>query len=471
MNKSGRIVILVVWLTACSSIFTPAMNTDQAFSTASTNTGGKNDLPGKKTLTVTMGPNPTLSFSTETATPHPSATATVDSGKLLTSSPLVTQGIPLTPGTTLFIWTFDHAYSEIDLAHPGLKVQKYPSGKYPAESEGKLGPGQAVDLAFSQSSQQIAYLTSHLAKEAEPRELWISDLHLQNIERVWVDDRLWLGDIELVSVFFTSQITWDIGDRYIIIASKRQDTREHLVVYDVVSKKSYQWEGKCQLFAKSPLDEEIATWCTIRENGAISFVILGRAGILQVNDPPASIVAETSAWRFSPDGQRVLYLSDDMQWRITNQSGETLNLPIHYENNTYYSGPGALNIQWSLEGSRVLIYGIPEDLNLCPKRQSTESGDYEDHACWLVFNAETGTVVWWPTLDMGVAASTSLEYLILDYNMSISPDGKWLATTLSQVGFGHLYHLVVISIVDGKTWNIPIDSFLLPAYYLNWASN
>jgi hypothetical protein len=486
MNKLLILFILFALLVSCNKATTVTNTPLQNIPTLSANKTVENGLPKTSTppsmpsATVTQSfdiviPSPSPSATgirQETPTPYLSATATTWVRKVVTLTPSAAetnQTMQILPDMPLFLWGGEiGSYTRIDLAQG--EYITFPSGKYPTTSStDKLAPAHAVDLAFSQYSRQVAYLTSALSPETEGRELWIADLDLQNIQKVWKDDNLWLGDIKRIWAFHESQMTWGVNDRYIILVSNHPDTKGHIVVFDTQTKSAYLWIGSCNLLARSSTNGEIEVWCTIQLEGIQSYALLSSTGVRQSKQPPKLIIADAQAWRFSPDGKQVLYLDKNSRWHnATSQAyKKALILPVTYTDNPIYTGPDVINLQWTLDSKRVLVYGLPNDRSLCPQTYDTISG-YNDRPCWFIFDAETGKIVWRPTPEIGDALGAPIEHVNFDYNMAISPDGKWLAASVGNYYIGQLYQLLLISLADGKAQEIIIDSVFLPAYYLAW---
>jgi hypothetical protein len=290
MNKLLRFLIFFTLLAGCNRTTTVPNTPMQNMPTISADETGGNELPKSTIPFSKSSTTPTKSFdkvitpssiATEISQQEPmppfSATATNRVGKVVTLTPSAAETNQTTqtlPNTPLFLWGGDTGtYTRIDLVQG--EYITFPSGKYPTTSStDKLAPAHAVDLAFSQFSQQVAYLTSALSPETEGRELWIADLDLQNIQRVWIDDNLWLGDIKRIWAFHESQVIWGVNDRYIILVSNHPDTKGHIVVFDTQTKNAHLWIGSCNLLAKSSVDGEFEIWCTntIRGSSILCFI-------------------------------------------------------------------------------------------------------------------------------------------------------------------------------------------------------
>ena len=400
-----------------------------------------------------LSPSPEIRLNPSTPAPSVSATAPISA----TASSL-----------RFFEWSYEYAYAEV---LPFVS----PSGDY-KEYELQLGkqkeipgPPLAIDLAFSQTSNQVAYLTKQKEEDGGSLILWVADLGLQEVKQVWVDKDRWLGEVKLVSAYFESQMFWGIKDRYIFIFSFTEEAKDHMVVYDLKAGEIHPWIGGCDWISKLAKNNQFAVICQLHNGGQTSYAILGQDGISISDTLPESKIYKTLFWRFSLDGDRVLYVDENLQWRIIEKMGSWINLPLTYSKNDLYSGPGALSIQWSQDGKRVLVYGLEKRTDkLCPKIEGDI--DVYDRACWFVLNSETGKFIWWPKRGLWDLSELSIpiENANLDFNMAMSPDGKWLAMTVADMRIGNAFRLIVTSTEDAQTEEIFINPFLLPTYYLSW---
>jgi hypothetical protein len=97
--------------------------------------------------------------------------------------------------------------------------------------------------------------------------------------------------------------------------------------------------------------------------------------------------------------------------------------------------------------------------------------EYVKRDCWYVMDAETGEFIWWPSADRLIAVEQPVGFIDFNYNMAMSPDGKWLVTTLRDARFGSMFSFFVFSVEDGQAKEISVPNlFMLPMQYLTWAS-
>jgi hypothetical protein len=92
-------------------------------------------------------------------------------------------------------------------------------------SPDRPGPNQGFFSAFSQYSQEIAYLITNSHGFVE---LWISDLGLCKVEKIWEDKEQWLGDASKTQWDEQVWITWGPNDLSLILSSKVN--RSHITV-------------------------------------------------------------------------------------------------------------------------------------------------------------------------------------------------------------------------------------------------
>lgn len=361
--------------------------------------------------TIFPKPSATTQEMMFTSTPHPSKSATP---LYLPSKPpypiptmMTTNSKPISqvmePNSTkefigtevdgkIYVWVMP-VYGSLN---PSKRFQEdiTPLGdQYDSETT----PSNAIIIAFSYYTQQIAYL---LENPEQKLTLWLSDLEIQDPHVVWVDQ-------ENVSGYTSKDdllsMHWGLGDQFIFFRNRptsgANEDNYYWLVYVTKSKNIVSLSGPCTGIFVSPQSDKFAIACPINET---NFVVLEQDGTYwNTNATPEDIIFAKD-WVFSPDGNRVLYANENDEIVILSQSIQKLTLPI------YYAGASEHRIlQWSQDGSKLLIKG--NDVTHCPFYTLAR----RTPPCWQVFDANSGEIVWTSSLVSG-------------YDASLSPNGKWV---------------------------------------------
>jgi hypothetical protein len=378
--------------------------------------------------------------------------------------------------STVYFWSYKGPYTAFDLRGMrliklmGLNQDIYPNspGRYP-------GSSHTLNLAFANYSPFVAYIRGLLEKNT-PRELWIADLTPKNAQKVWVDENNWLGNIR--SLRYDSDILWGPFDRYVLIWSYLPEHPErwwdvpekpdHMVVYDNVKREAYEWRGNCNRLAKSPFSDRISVWCPLQSSDSgYTYAVLEPNGIFFTKYDPETTLADTLAWRFSPAGDRVLFLGEDLRWHYTDQNQQIRDIPVSYIENYRYPSPKAINFQWSQDSRRLLVFGKPDNPDQCPYT-SLDPNKPEKRGCWFVIDTQTQEVVWSIEPSVITTVNLSVENASIDYNAALSPDGQFLILTITDFRLGYGNHLVITSLVTGESSEITLNPGLLPTYKVLW---
>lgn len=478
-NNISTICVLILLITACQprtvlhseetaqSSNTPILKTTPSRTPVLVATTYQVSLPRETLALPTEKPQPTR-WSNNSITPSPNddwrQTPTIGQEEI--STPTATFDTMFR--STVYLMSFKGPFSAFELRGKrlvgtiGLNDDRYPNspGQYPGGSRTK-------NLAFANDSPFVAYIRGDVNQPKAPRELWIADLSLKNIEKVWIDEDNWLGDIGDAFVDGNSDIVWGPFDRYILMWSYLPEKSERMIVYDIERKEVYKWTGDCNRLAKSQLSNRLSVWCII-QNGDMSYAVLEPDGVFFTKTAPEKFFADTRAWRFSPDGDRVLFLGDDLRWRFTDQNQQTNDIPVRYVENFRYSSPKAMNFQWSRDSQRLLVFGKPDDLSLCPYPTLDINSKAEKRGCWFVIDTQTRGVIWSITESVIATVNLSVENASIDYNAALSPDGQFVILTITDFRLGYRDYLVVTSLVTGESAEIKLDHGLLPGYKILW---
>jgi hypothetical protein len=123
----------------------------------------------------------------------------------------------------------------------------------------------ATSLAFSDYSDQVAYLTSG----NNGVQLWIGNLDLTEVGLVWTDDQNWLHyDPNQDEI----NLRWEARDTFLTLVN-----RSDLVLYNVETSSAMKLSGPCETLAKSPRTNYYAALCPLASATA-SYVVLENDG-------------------------------------------------------------------------------------------------------------------------------------------------------------------------------------------------
>jgi hypothetical protein len=266
------------------------------------------------------------------------------------------------------------------------------------ESPDKVGPtNKAISLAFSYYSQQVAYITN----DSGELRLWIGDLNLDEVELIWADHQKWLKyDPDNYDVI---AIQWRLNDKFIILVN-----RSNIVLIGLDDKLETRLSGTCNWLGISPKTGHFSVWCPLVSETE-GYMVFEKDGSFWSTPSLPKDHYLVSDWVFSPSGDRVLYATEQGDLIIVGENIKQLVLPITYAPPRWDITMRVL--QWSQDGSHILIYGYDKDDRICI---NTENKPYP---CWRLFDSVSGEIIWQPSVKLSLS----------DYDATLSPDGKWLA--------------------------------------------
>ena len=334
-------------------------------------------LVRQDTLTINPSQTPTTNRMDNTTTP--------------TSTKPLDDNINDLPG---IIYAFDGvAYGYLD---PNGGIQSF---VIPIKSTvpNAINPsGRAISLTLSDYSQQVAYIID----DTDQVQLWLGNLNLTQLDLHWVDSQDWLkfnpqSNDEIL-------IQFRLLDKFITLRNQ-----SNIVLIDANASYSTKLSGSCDRLALSPITHHFSAWCPLG-NEPQSFIVLERKGSYWFTSTLPEDYFIATYWVFSPSGDRVLYVDVQGNLVIIDEALNQLNLPVIY---TPAYGDIPLRImQWSRDGTQVLIHGYNQANNLC-----TNDENYA-YQCWLLLNSITGELAW-PHANNEVVS---------DGGIALSPDNKWL---------------------------------------------
>jgi hypothetical protein len=321
----------------------------------------------------------------------------------------------------------------------------------------KLGPGRSVSLAFSNFSDRLAYVVWN-----ESAELWLSDVELSNPERVWIDETGWLGTI---SGFTDIRVVWGIADRYVVLYPTMFS--DHIVIYDVEKSMVKFWLGGCNNLARGLVSQDYVIWCDSNDkSGSKTYLVLEREELEETDREP-SIISKTMDWVYSSDGKSLLYATENLDIFTISGNSNQLRFSAEYASPDLFDIMIRKNLQWSQDGNKILVYAYGEPRDLCPQ-WNWDAGKkrYEESPCWLVFDANTGNVIWKPD-SRNIPLGLPWESWAIVHGATLSNDGKWLAMVLPDFRSGRHYILYISSVEDYRTTTVAAEE----AIYLKWISD
>jgi hypothetical protein len=102
-------------------------------------------------------------------------------------------------------------------------------------------------------------------------------------------------------------------------------------------------------------------------------------------------------------------------------------------------------LQWSQDGSHILIYGFNTDDHSCINAES------KPYPCWRLLDSVSGEIVWQPSGDLSLS----------DYDATLSPDNEWLVIFVMLVPdrYGYIVSIqtneairIFDQVVNAVTW-------------------
>jgi len=289
---------------------------------------------------------------------------------------------------------------------------------------GSPSPRAGFDFDFDRYGRGIAYLTN-----TDVLRLWVSNLDLQGAVNAWTDEYAWLGN---PTAYEEVDLRWGPGDRSILIVRDRR-----ILVHSLSSGDNTRFEGECAELGVSS-DGIIALLCSGAVPGTPPglFALTPDGSFGSVAPGEWTTVSGVVEWAFSPGRDQVLFATSDLKIRILSSDGIVRDLPITYFPSSAPTLENTRELQWSADGSRLLILGVPAPNSPCA------AGEDHDIAlpCWMVLDL-TGLIVW----TAGAGGPDAAD------DASLSPDGRWIVGSSMRLAdrFGR-----VVSLVDGTTIDV-----------------
>jgi len=336
-----------------------------------------------------------------------------------TSGPFASASSPTgQPTGALYVW---NEGSEGNSEYGRLATDRFNigvDGVHP-QVETALGPDHAVALAFSRYSGQVAYLT-----QSDDLQLWIADSELLEVANAWTDSSNWMAGVPPDVL----DISWGPADKSVIVSSPGAN---HLLVYSLSSREVLQWRGSCDQVAEAPRSAEPVLWCIPSDDQNGPYAFLDSTGDIQTSTSRPIEPTRVTDWVFSPDATRILIVDEDRSLMLVGGDSGVVDLPV--TRGTTASEWEWPALSWSRDGRVILVFATPHVPGVCPPAASGPMGEVQERPCWLVLDAASGEILWFPGEALEHALGTTLDRVNMGYAASISPDGVSVALFMAEL--------------------------------------
>ena len=290
--------------------------------------------------------------------------------------------------------------------------------------DGSPSPRAAFDFDFDRYGRGIAYLTN-----AGALRLWVSNLDLQAAISAWTDEDAWL---ENPTAYEDVDLHWGPGDRSIMIINGRR-----ILVHSLSDGSNTRFEGECASLGTSA-SSGLALLCSgaVPGNPPGLFALTPDGSFASTLLNEWTITTGVVEWAYSPTGNQVLFATLDGDIEVLSADGGVRGLPMRYFPSSAPTLENTRELQWSVDGSLLLVLGVPTRDGPCP---GTEGFDIE-LPCWALLSQATGQVLWLAGTDGPIPLDASL-----------SPDAEWIVGSYMSMPdrSGR-----VVSLAGGRTFDI-----------------
>ena len=331
-----------------------------------------------------------------------------------------------------------------------------------------FGSGVVEPFAFAHFSPHVAYLDTSLPG------VIVADLSGENKVVYPLPDGHSSTQADEPAYTF---IQWSPDDEYIFLRALEHSTGEAILSLSLGTAES--WKYTCNAIAKSPRTSWYAIWCSSNDTDEFAVFEWGE-GVWFSQAPPTAPVIELgegvsqavygldaiAAW--SANGQRIAFFDPtDESGRLHIRGTDGLFLDLLPGGNYMTSLPGdiapySFPIQWSENGSRLLVLARGQEKEPCPTSHFDPGGrsmDYPNAPCWHVVDVENGGSVVWR--QDSINRFTRVDDPFAYQEAAISGDGRYLA--LDYQWWGE-HRLIMIDLEN----NALIRGSGIPATALRW---
>jgi hypothetical protein len=298
-------------------------------------------------------------------------------------------------------------------------------------------------LAFSNQSGKIALF---LRNNDGIGELWISDIDLCNLEKVWVDTDGWVisSNIGLTPV----TMIWGPSDNTVILSNNI--LINNIAIYRLENRDTYLINGECSKLLK--VKELWSILCTNNENNKpSSYYLINSAGITRtVSIPLGEIRSISEEWAISSDGKKVIYVTNKKEVVVEDINGNQVKLDVSIDEDSNAILRARIYsriFHWSKDNQQILIYAKPKSEQYCPKSISTIDNSKKNQSCWILIDPSTGSFTWWLRRDLTQKIARDWDGMSTKFQAALSPDGKRVILSIMNSSVRYL----LISSVDNKS--------------------
>ena len=304
-----------------------------------------------------------------------------------------------------------------------------------------------------------------------------------NQAKIWIADLLNRHPIEILSARGASQqelmFTWTPDDQHLIVDFDQPEQPD--LIFHLQTGQWEVWDYVCDRLAYSPVSQKIAIWCPSAANN--NFLVFEWGGeswysenppeqevLISQEKPDSPIDKRFSAFPiyrnagWSSDGESMAYYDprdETGSLTIINSYGEVQKhiygiaywLTDFYQEHPYLPG---WPVQWSLDGSRLLVLAIGGSTNACSDFVSTfENKVYHNPGCWQVIDTTTSEIIW---QDSGLHYNLNAGIFIRNqyHEATISRQGQYISL-FSLVPADIRFYIIDVetnSILYEQPWDI-----------------
>lgn len=334
-------------------------------------------------------------------------------------------------------------------------------------NDSNRSPAHALLLTFANNKDFVAYWTDGISGQ-----LWVSDLAYQAPQLIFSDKANNYPVKSPPNLDYKVRLTWSPDDLHVIVDAPSGPAPD--LIYHLQTEVLEPWPWECDRVASSPRTGHFATWCSSTK-GESRYAVMEWGGEIWYSEqppaeelvhgmkllPPQWVETLLQTWAWSADGQQIAYFdsTDSTGYlHIVDASGKHLKiLPGGVKQVGGVITP--MDIQWSQDGQRLLVYAYGSESNPCPLYRSPISPNSVagNAPCWQVLDTATGNILW-TLLDSAEAlmvAQGQTVDAIANWESSkatISLDGKLVALTLTSRPIDYGY---IINIDTGEIKDVP----------------
>jgi len=410
-------------------------------------------VPASSTIIPTTGatypktstPAETSSPSATVTLPMPSMTPTATAQPLASGNTLATLSV-IGQGASdenqmLYLYSQDSGfYVFVDITSPNISITR----------RNLLGTARNTSwVSFANFSDLIAYADFQ-------GNFWVADLAKRHPILIFSDQSYSMAEVSLI---------WTPDDQHLILDF--QDPGYQDMIFHLQTSQWEAWDYICDQLAISPRTGRLATWCISPMDNR--FIVLEWGGEFWYSDLPPEqelfhaddvddprfgtfVIYRYAGW--SADGERIayfdphdatgtLFITDSHAAVQLQIPGKAYWLTDYYKERDYLPG---IPLQWSRDGSRILLLGVGSAGELCPEYIIDElERTYSNPGCWQVMDVSTGEMIWQAS-DLYSSPGVLLfrQHYIAP---SISGDATYITLFTYHEG-GHFY---VLNIDTGET--------------------